>query len=178
LAPELLAQTKGLADEFHSSRVSAVGEAIEQGPGQALVLEDLHPIGEGQVGRDDHGHTLIQCGTELEHPRTCRCGAGVNRAPSAEKGMKPSSSSTINFCLSARRIWQNLSSMSAWAGWRGPWMALDDASPANGRLWYLPGTQREATFELGGIGENFKSLAVGDVLNNDRINRLVWRREG
>ncbi len=129
------------------------------------------------------------------------------------------------------------------------WVALDDATLANGCLWYLPGTQREATFELVPIAENlgdifkaypqwkkiaavpapcpagsvifhnalvahgagvnmtphprramtlaympdgstfngqqsllpeayFKSLALGDVLNNDQINRLVYRRAG
>ena len=129
------------------------------------------------------------------------------------------------------------------------WMALDDATLANGCLWYLPGTQREARFELVAIAENlgdifksypqwrkiaavpapcpagsvifhnalvahgagvnmtpyprramtcaympdgstfngqqsllpeayFKSLQVGDVLNNNAINRLVWRRAG
>ena len=129
------------------------------------------------------------------------------------------------------------------------WMALDDATLANGCLWYLPGTQREARFELVVIAENlgdifksypqwrkiaavpapcpagsvifhnalvahgagvnmtpyprramtcaympdgstfngqqsllpeayFKSLQVGDVLNNNAINRLVWRRAG
>jgi phytanoyl-CoA hydroxylase len=129
------------------------------------------------------------------------------------------------------------------------WVALDEATLANGCLWYLPGTQHEAKFELVAIGENlgdlfksypswrqieavpapcpagsvifhnalvahaagvnltpyprramtvaympegsrfngqqsilpeayFKSLTVGDVLDNDEVNRLVWRRAG
>lgn len=129
------------------------------------------------------------------------------------------------------------------------WVALDDATLANGCLWYLPGTHRSATFQAVGIGANmrdifkaypewltikavavpcsagsavfhnslighgagvnmtpyprramtcaympdgstfngtqnvlpddyFKSLSVGDVLNDDGINRLIWRRTG
>jgi ectoine hydroxylase-related dioxygenase (phytanoyl-CoA dioxygenase family) len=38
------------------------------------------------------------------------------------------------------------------------WVALDDATLANGCLWYLPGTHREATYEPTGIGENLGSL--------------------
>ena len=129
------------------------------------------------------------------------------------------------------------------------WVALDDATIANGCLWYLPGTHKEASFQAVGIGENlgdifkaypqwrnvaavpaacpagsavfhngliahgaganmtpyprramtcaympdgstfngqknvlpddyFNSLTVGDVLNDDRINRLIWKRNG
>jgi ectoine hydroxylase-related dioxygenase (phytanoyl-CoA dioxygenase family) len=129
------------------------------------------------------------------------------------------------------------------------WVALDDATLANGCLWYLPGTQLEATYESTGIGENlggifkaypqwkrrqavpaacpagsavfhngliahgaganmtpyprramtcaympdgstfngiknvlpddyYASLKVGDLLNNNRINRLVWHKAG
>jgi phytanoyl-CoA hydroxylase len=129
------------------------------------------------------------------------------------------------------------------------WVALDDATLANGCLWYLPGTHLSATFQPVGIGENmgdmfksypewrkikavpaacsagsavfhnslighgagtnmtpyprramtcaympdgstfngiqnvlpddyFKSLKVGDVLNDNRINRLIWHRNG
>ncbi len=127
------------------------------------------------------------------------------------------------------------------------WVALDDATLANGCLWYFPGTHREARFELIGISENlgdifkaypewrkieavaapcpagsaifhngliahgaganmtplhrramtvgfmphdavfngiqsilpdeyFKTLKVGDVLDNDAVNRLTWKR--
>jgi phytanoyl-CoA hydroxylase len=38
------------------------------------------------------------------------------------------------------------------------WLALDDATLANGCLWYLPGTQREATFELVPIAQNLGDL--------------------
>ena len=128
------------------------------------------------------------------------------------------------------------------------WVALDDATLANGCLWYLPGTHQQATYQATGIGENlgslfkmypqwkhleavpavcqaggvvfhnghiahgaganmtprarramtcaympdgstfngqrnvlpedyFNSLKVGDPLDNDQINRLIWRRE-
>ncbi|HYN89584.1 MAG TPA: phytanoyl-CoA dioxygenase family protein [Ardenticatenaceae bacterium] len=127
------------------------------------------------------------------------------------------------------------------------WVALDDATLANGCLWYLPGTHREAEFRLVEIGANmggifkayplwrqieavptpcaaggalfhngliahaaganmtlyprramtcaympdgstfngqrnilpedyFRSLKIGDVLNDERINPLIWRR--
>ncbi len=129
------------------------------------------------------------------------------------------------------------------------WIALDDATLANGCLWYLPGTHKLATYKpidigqsLGGMfqaypewkkikavptacpagsvvyhngliahgagvnmtpfprramtcaympdgatfngaknvlpDEYFNSLKVGDPLNNEQINRLIWRREG
>ncbi len=38
------------------------------------------------------------------------------------------------------------------------WVALDDATIANGCLWYLPGTHKAATFSLVAIGEN-----LGDI---------------
>lgn len=38
------------------------------------------------------------------------------------------------------------------------WVALDDATLANGCLWYLPGTHLEATFENAGIGMNMAEL--------------------
>jgi phytanoyl-CoA hydroxylase len=38
------------------------------------------------------------------------------------------------------------------------WIALDDATIANGCLWYLPGTHRSARFELTEIGSNFGAL--------------------
>jgi phytanoyl-CoA hydroxylase len=38
------------------------------------------------------------------------------------------------------------------------WIALDDATLANGCLWYLPGTHRSARFELTEIGANFGAL--------------------
>jgi len=38
------------------------------------------------------------------------------------------------------------------------WIALDDTTIANGCLWYLPGTQRSARFDLVEIGSNFGAL--------------------
>jgi ectoine hydroxylase-related dioxygenase (phytanoyl-CoA dioxygenase family) len=38
------------------------------------------------------------------------------------------------------------------------WIALDDATIANGCLWYLPGTHRSARFALVEIGSNFGAL--------------------
>lgn len=38
------------------------------------------------------------------------------------------------------------------------WVALDDATIANGCLWYLPGTHRSARFELTEIGSSFGAL--------------------
>jgi phytanoyl-CoA hydroxylase len=38
------------------------------------------------------------------------------------------------------------------------WVALDRATLANGCLWYIPGTQREAQFETSGIGSNIHDL--------------------
>jgi phytanoyl-CoA hydroxylase len=38
------------------------------------------------------------------------------------------------------------------------WIALDDATIENGCLWYLPGSNRSASFELTPIGENFGAL--------------------
>jgi ectoine hydroxylase-related dioxygenase (phytanoyl-CoA dioxygenase family) len=38
------------------------------------------------------------------------------------------------------------------------WVALDDATVENGCLWYLPGTQRSARFELTEIGSSLGAL--------------------
>jgi len=38
------------------------------------------------------------------------------------------------------------------------WVALDDATQANGCMWYLPGTQKAARFETVGIGMNMRDL--------------------
>ena len=38
------------------------------------------------------------------------------------------------------------------------WVALDDATLANGCLWYLPGTQKTATRDNPGIGENMRDI--------------------
>jgi phytanoyl-CoA hydroxylase len=129
------------------------------------------------------------------------------------------------------------------------WVALDDATLANGCLWYFPGTHKETRFEPVGIGENlgdifkhypewrkiaavpaackagsvvyhngliahgaganmtaharramtcaympdgstfngqrnilpedyFNSLKIGDVLNDEKMNRLIWHKNG
>ena len=38
------------------------------------------------------------------------------------------------------------------------WVALDDATLANGCMWYLPGTHKTAKFENAGIGSNQNAL--------------------
>ncbi len=38
------------------------------------------------------------------------------------------------------------------------WIALDDATLANGCMWYIPGSHQEATFENVGIGQNLSDL--------------------
>jgi ectoine hydroxylase-related dioxygenase (phytanoyl-CoA dioxygenase family) len=38
------------------------------------------------------------------------------------------------------------------------WVALDDATLANGCLWYLPGTHKVARYDNSGIGENLRDL--------------------
>jgi ectoine hydroxylase-related dioxygenase (phytanoyl-CoA dioxygenase family) len=37
-------------------------------------------------------------------------------------------------------------------------VALDDATLANGCMWYLPGTHKTATYENAGIGQNLSDL--------------------
>lgn len=38
------------------------------------------------------------------------------------------------------------------------WVALDDATPENGCMWYIPGSHKEATYENVGIGQNQADL--------------------
>jgi ectoine hydroxylase-related dioxygenase (phytanoyl-CoA dioxygenase family) len=38
------------------------------------------------------------------------------------------------------------------------WVALDDATLANGCIWYVPGSHRTATYENAGIGQNLADL--------------------
>ena len=59
-----LSEPKRLPGELQD--VGLVSEPIEQGRRQALVAEDLGPVGKAQVGRHDHRHPLVQGRTELE----------------------------------------------------------------------------------------------------------------
>jgi phytanoyl-CoA hydroxylase len=38
------------------------------------------------------------------------------------------------------------------------WVALDDATLGNGCMWYIPGSQKTATYENAGIGQNLSDL--------------------
>jgi ectoine hydroxylase-related dioxygenase (phytanoyl-CoA dioxygenase family) len=38
------------------------------------------------------------------------------------------------------------------------WVALDDATLANGCMWYIPGSHKTATYENAGIGQNLADL--------------------
>jgi len=66
--------------------------AVQERRGQALVAKDLRPVGELEVGG------------VITATRSCSCEQKVNSAWAAvaEKGMKPSSSSTIRSSLSAQ----------------------------------------------------------------------------
>ncbi len=41
-------------------------EAVEQGCGQLLAAEDLHPLAEGEVGGDDRGASLVAVAQQVE----------------------------------------------------------------------------------------------------------------
>ncbi len=38
------------------------------------------------------------------------------------------------------------------------WVALERATLANGCMWYLPGTHKQARYDNAGIGENMRDL--------------------
>jgi len=46
--------------------VGAVGEAVDDGLGEAGVAEDLGPLAERQVGRDDQAAAFVALGEDLE----------------------------------------------------------------------------------------------------------------
>jgi ectoine hydroxylase-related dioxygenase (phytanoyl-CoA dioxygenase family) len=62
------------------------------------------------------------------------------------------------------------------------WVALDDASIANGCLWYLPGTHKTATYQNVGIGQNLGELfsvypewkTIEPVAGPCRAGSMVW----
>lgn len=59
-----LAEAIGLADKFQDVRL--VDQAIQQGSGQRLILEDFVPVRKAQIGGEDNRNPFIQLATQLE----------------------------------------------------------------------------------------------------------------
>ena len=55
---ETLPKAEGLTGQFEN--VGVVGQAIEQGSRQAFISEELNPVGELEVGGEDHGGAFVQ----------------------------------------------------------------------------------------------------------------------
>ena len=73
-----LAEPEALA--VHLEDVDVVGQAVEDGAGQAFRAEDLGPLVEGQVRGDDHGSALITLGDDLEQ----QLGTGLRERDEAQ----------------------------------------------------------------------------------------------
>jgi hypothetical protein len=52
----------------------AMRKLSEQGGRQLFVAEDWIPVSKAQIGRDDHRHTLVEGGAELEHELSAEAG--------------------------------------------------------------------------------------------------------
>src|SRR6266702_1810862 len=64
LLVEAVAKAPGLGAGVDD--VGAVGEAVDDGLGEAGVVEDLGPFTEGQVGGDDQAAAFVAFGEDLE----------------------------------------------------------------------------------------------------------------
>ena len=62
--PEAEAVVSGFKD------VAMMGQAIEQGGGHFGIAKDTAPLGEGQIGRDDHAGALVKLGQQVEQQRS------------------------------------------------------------------------------------------------------------
>ena len=60
----LVAETIRLATELKD--VSMIGQAVNEGSGEALVAEDLGPVGKGEIGGDDHCYLFMEGRAELK----------------------------------------------------------------------------------------------------------------
>ena len=87
-----LPKTIGLADEFE--QVGVMGEAVEQRSREALITEDLRPVGKTQIGGDSHRHPLVQRGADwlprslrpfISMPRQCAITMKTNNCESMER---------------------------------------------------------------------------------------------
>ena len=63
-APDTVVES--IAFPVHLEDVYAVGQAIQQGTGEAFAAEHLGPLVEGQVGRDHDAAAFIAFGKELK----------------------------------------------------------------------------------------------------------------
>jgi hypothetical protein len=63
-APEPVPEAPGLAAGVDD--VGLVGDAVDDGLGEARVGEDLCPLAEGEVGGDDQRAALVALGDDLE----------------------------------------------------------------------------------------------------------------
>ena len=59
---ETLPEAEGLADQFNN--VGVMRQAIEEGGGKAVIPKELRPVGELEIGGNDHGGPFIEFGTE------------------------------------------------------------------------------------------------------------------
>src|SRR3989337_4146690 len=71
LPAQALLEAVGVALELED--VAAMGEAVQEGSGQAGVAEELRPAGEVQVGGDQHPPSLVALGEDAEQ----QFGAGL-----------------------------------------------------------------------------------------------------
>src|SRR3990170_4293904 len=71
LPAQALLEAVGVSLEFED--VAAMGEAVQEGSGQAGVAEDLRPAGEVQIGGDQHRPPLVALGEDAEQ----QLGAGL-----------------------------------------------------------------------------------------------------
>ena len=62
----LPAALKAVALAVHLQDMNVVGEAVQQGPGEAFRAEDLGPLVEGKVGGDQDGAPLVALAEDLK----------------------------------------------------------------------------------------------------------------
>ena len=87
-----------------------MGEAVQEGSGQAGVAEDLRPAGEVQVGGDQHRPSLVALGEDAEEQFGARLGEGDEPDLVEDEQVQPEESA-LSSLLSRSCAWASVSSL-------------------------------------------------------------------
>src|SRR4030066_1821082 len=106
LPAQALLEAVGVALELED--VAAMGEAVQEGSGQAGVAEDLRPAGEVQVGGDQHRPPLVALGEDAKEQLSARLGEGDEPDLGQDEEVQPEESALQftqpQLCLGLREL--------------------------------------------------------------------------
>ena len=94
----------------HLQDMDMVGEAVEEGPGEAFRAEDLGPLVEGQVGGSQDRAAFIALAEDLEEQLGPGLGQGTKPSSSMIRSLRRASS----LCKLSNRRLSSLASINSW----------------------------------------------------------------